>query len=123
FPTVQLSFLLSFFFFFQAEDGIRVFHVTGVDVCSSDLSKADGAVAAPTAGLHFTDDVLKSVKEKGIKTDFLTLHVSAGTFQPVTTENALEHAIHEEQVIITRQDIDSLLDERGMGRAVGTTSM
>src|SRR5690606_41577914 len=46
-------------------------------------SKADGAVAAPTAGLHFTDDVLQSVKEKGIKTDFLTLHVSAGTLQPV----------------------------------------
>lgn len=86
-------------------------------------SKADGAVAAPTAGLHFTDDVLKSLKEKGIKTDFLTLHVSAGTFQPVTTENALEHAMHEEQVIITRQNIDSLLDESRKVIAVGTTSM
>ncbi len=86
-------------------------------------SKADGAVAAPTAGLHFTDDVLKSVKEKGIKTDFLTLHVSAGTFQPVTTENALEHPMHEEQVIVTRENIDSLLDESRVIIAVGTTSM
>lgn len=86
-------------------------------------SKADGAVAAPTAGLHFTDEVLASVQQKGIKTDYLTLHVSAGTFQPVKTENALEHSMHEEQIIVTRKNIDLLLEEDRLVIAVGTTSM
>lgn len=86
-------------------------------------SKADGAVAAPTAGLHFTDGVLKSLHSKAIKTDFLTLHVSAGTFQPVKTENALEHTMHEEQVIISKQNVELLLEKERPVIAVGTTSM
>lgn len=86
-------------------------------------SKADGAVAAPTAGLHFTDDVLKSLHSKKISTDFLTLHVSAGTFQPVKTENALDHTMHEEQIIITKQNIELLLQKDRPVIAVGTTSM
>src|SRR5258708_25355341 len=55
-------------------------------------SKEDGAVAAPTAGLHFTDKVFTSLKEKNIVFDYLTLHVSAGTFQPVKVQNAVEHS-------------------------------
>ncbi|MBX2971308.1 MAG: S-adenosylmethionine:tRNA ribosyltransferase-isomerase [Cyclobacteriaceae bacterium] len=86
-------------------------------------SKADGAVAAPTAGLHFTDKVLKSLNSKAIKTDFVTLHVSAGTFQPVKTENALDHTMHEEQIIITKQNIELLLQKDRPVIAVGTTSM
>lgn len=86
-------------------------------------SQFDGAVAAPTAGLHFTDTVFEALKKKKIKTDFLTLHVSAGTFQPVKSEDALDHTMHEEQVIITRQNIENLLTDDSFVLAVGTTSM
>jgi S-adenosylmethionine:tRNA ribosyltransferase-isomerase len=82
----------------------------------------DGAVAAPTAGLHFTPTLLDGLKKKGIQTDFLTLHVGAGTFQPVKTENALAHTMHEEQVVVTRKSIESLLSGRKIV-AVGTTSV
>jgi S-adenosylmethionine:tRNA ribosyltransferase-isomerase len=85
-------------------------------------SHFEGAVAAPTAGLHFTDDVLKRIQEKEIETDFLTLHVSAGTFQPVKVENALEHTMHSEQIIISKQNILNLLSGKKV-IAVGTTSM
>jgi S-adenosylmethionine:tRNA ribosyltransferase-isomerase len=61
----------------------------------------EGAVAAPTAGLHFTLDVFESLKKKNISTDFVTLHVSAGTFLPIKTENALEHTMHQEQLVVT----------------------
>lgn len=86
-------------------------------------SHYEGAVAAPTAGLHFTDQVLAALAKKGIKKDFLTLHVSAGTFQPVKVENALEHPMHQEQIIITRDTILNLLQENKFIIAVGTTSM
>jgi S-adenosylmethionine:tRNA ribosyltransferase-isomerase len=82
----------------------------------------DGAVAAPTAGLHFTDEVLASLSHKGITSDFLTLHVSAGTFLPVKTDNAKNHTMHEEQVIVTRQNIVNLLREKKVV-SVGTTTM
>jgi len=85
-------------------------------------SKEDGAVAAPTAGLHFTEKVFNSLKEKRIAFDYLTLHVSAGTFQPVKVQNALEHSMHEEQIIVTRENIENLLKERTVV-AVGTTSL
>jgi len=85
-------------------------------------SHFEGAVAAPTAGLHFTDEVLQKIKAKGIALDFLTLHVSAGTFQPVKTENALEHTMHSEQIIISKQNIQHLLAGKKV-IAVGTTSM
>jgi S-adenosylmethionine:tRNA ribosyltransferase-isomerase len=81
-----------------------------------------GAVAAPTAGLHFTDDVIRSLTEKNIQTDFLTLHVSAGTFLPVKTEDALAHRMHEEQIVVTRTNILNLLSGKKVV-AVGTTSM
>jgi S-adenosylmethionine:tRNA ribosyltransferase-isomerase len=86
-------------------------------------SHYDGAVAAPTAGLHFTDNVFRDLKARGIDHTFVTLHVSAGTFQPVKTENALEHTMHHEQVVITKETITKILDPTKTIIAVGTTSM
>jgi len=86
-------------------------------------SRNEGAVAAPTAGLHFTEEVLKKLSLKGIKKDFLTLHVSAGTFQPIKTENVLEHPMHSEQIIATKDNIKNILDADDNIIAVGTTSM
>ncbi len=85
-------------------------------------SHQEGAVAAPTAGLHFTKQILDDLHAKGHSTEFLTLHVSAGTFQPVKVENALEHRMHKEQVVVTRKNIEALLAARSIV-AVGTTSM
>lgn len=82
----------------------------------------EGAVAAPTAGLHFTNDVLQALKQKGIATDYVTLHVSAGTFQPVKVQNAAEHTMHNEQVLISRNNINNLLQGKFI-IPVGTTSM
>ena len=81
-----------------------------------------GAVAAPTAGLHFTKQVLEEIIQKGIGMDFLTLHVSAGTFQPVKVDNAMDHEMHSEQIIISRRNIENILLDK-MIIAVGTTSM
>ncbi len=86
-------------------------------------SHYEGAVAAPTAGLHFTDLILDSLQRKGIEKDFLTLHVSAGTFQPVKAENAREHIMHHEQIIVTRKSIENLLKPNQFTVGVGTTSM
>lgn len=86
-------------------------------------SNHEGAVAAPTAGLHFTDRVFDALDKKGITRDFLTLHVSAGTFQPVKAENALDHVMHHEQITITRQTIENLLRHEQKIIPVGTTSM
>lgn len=85
-------------------------------------SQAAGAVAAPTAGLHFTEEVLQELKEKDIATDFLTLHVSAGTFRPIK-ESVEEHPMHREQLIIRKNNLHSLLTAAGPVIAVGTTSM
>jgi S-adenosylmethionine:tRNA ribosyltransferase-isomerase len=86
-------------------------------------SNNEGAVAAPTAGLHFTEDVFEQLSKKGIKSEFLTLHVSAGTFQPVKAENALDHVMHHEQISVTRQTVKNLLDHVQKIIPVGTTSM
>jgi len=86
-------------------------------------SHHEGAVAAPTAGLHFTDHVFQALKAKGIQTEFLTLHVSAGTFQPVKVQNAREHTMHNEQIVIRRDNIDTLLRGNRFIVPVGTTSM
>lgn len=85
-------------------------------------SKNEGAVAAPTAGLHFTPQVLKTLADKGVKEDFLTLHVSAGTFQPIKTEEITKHNMHAEQVIISRANIENIIRANRI-TAVGTTSM
>jgi S-adenosylmethionine:tRNA ribosyltransferase-isomerase len=86
-------------------------------------SHYEGAVAAPTAGLHFTEHVFESLTKKGIGHDFLTLHVSAGTFQPVKTENVEEHTMHAEQVVISLKNLDNLLAPDKFIIPVGTTSL
>ena len=86
-------------------------------------SHYDGAVAAPTAGLHFTPEVFDSLDKQKIGKDFLTLHVSAGTFQPIKTENVEQHEMHEEQIIVNRTNVDNLLTAGRMITAIGTTSM
>lgn len=85
-------------------------------------SKMDGAVAAPTAGLHFTNKIINQLEAKEIRTKYVTLHVSAGTFQPIKTEDIMEHPMHNEQVWIQRHTIESLISST-QTIAVGTTSM
>jgi S-adenosylmethionine:tRNA ribosyltransferase-isomerase len=85
-------------------------------------ARQQGAVAAPTAGLHFTPAVLDALAAQGTRTDFLTLHVGAGTFQPVKTANALAHPMHEEQLVITEQNLKNLI-AAPVVIPVGTTSM
>lgn len=85
-------------------------------------SKLDGAVAAPTAGLHFTNKIMEELEAKGIPVQYVTLHVSAGTFQPIKTENITQHPMHNEQVWIQRHTIESLLAS-SKTITVGTTSM
>ena len=86
-------------------------------------SEKKGAVAAPTAGLHFTQEVLQNLENQRIKQDFLTLHVGAGTFQPIKVENIIEHKMHNEQVVFTKKNIENLLVNLGNIIPVGTTSM
>ena len=89
-------------------------------------AKHEGAVAAPTAGLHFTDDVLQKLRNTGVKEVFLTLHVGAGTFLPVKTDNTEDHKMHAEYGIITPQAADIINQakkERHRIIAVGTTSL
>lgn len=83
----------------------------------------DGAVAAPTAGLHFTEQVFKKLDDRNIGRDFLTLHVSAGTFQPIKAQDPEDHVMHQEQIIISRANIHNLLAPGRFITAVGTTSM
>ena len=86
-------------------------------------SRIKGSVAAPTAGLHFTDAVLDGLRAKGVQTAEVTLHVGAGTFQPVKVANANEHTMHTEVIAVTRETIVALRDHIGDIVAVGTTSM
>lgn len=81
-----------------------------------------GAVAAPTAGLHFTEKVFDSLAKKGIRQDTLTLHTGAGTFQPVKTQNITDHPMHGEQFMISRSNIENLLSSM-LIVPVGTTSL
>ncbi len=85
-------------------------------------SSEEGAVAAPTAGLHFTDDILEELKQKGVKESFLTLHVSAGTFQPIKVDDARDHPMHSEQIEVDIQSIEEIVEAKKI-IAVGTTSM
>ncbi|MBA4055128.1 MAG: S-adenosylmethionine tRNA ribosyltransferase [Marivirga sp.] len=85
-------------------------------------SHYEGAVAAPTAGLHFTPEVFQALEQKKIMIDFLTLHVSAGTFQPVKVKDATEHPMHNEQIVVNRKNIENLLLNKFI-IPVGTTSM
>lgn len=86
-------------------------------------SKIKGSVAAPTAGLHFTKQVLESLKIKNIQTEELTLHVGAGTFQPVKTADIADHQMHTEVISVHKSTIQQLLHHAGIIIAVGTTSV
>jgi S-adenosylmethionine:tRNA ribosyltransferase-isomerase len=86
-------------------------------------SKIKGSVAAPTAGLHFTDNVFDSLKQKGIKVAETTLHVGAGTFQPVKTQLVNDHEMHTEYISFDKAFIDKISDHRENIIAVGTTSI
>ncbi|MBQ2403485.1 MAG: S-adenosylmethionine:tRNA ribosyltransferase-isomerase [Prevotella sp.] len=86
-------------------------------------SKIKGSVAAPTAGLHFTPEVLKDIDQHDIEREELTLHVGAGTFRPVKAEVISDHDMHTEYVSVSRHTIERLLAHNGQAIAVGTTSV
>ncbi len=86
-------------------------------------SKQEGAVAAPTAGLHFTDTLLEAIRQQQIPLQYLTLHVSAGTFQPIKEEVIQHHPMHSEQVVVSQENVRELLRPDRQIIAVGTTSM
>jgi len=97
-----------------------------VDRYQTTYAKNAGAVAAPTAGLHFTKEDFLKFKEKKIKYNFLTLHVGSGTFQPVKTKNIDEHEMHYENFNITEQLKEQIFQTKKIGGrviAIGTTSM
>ena len=88
-------------------------------------AKYEGSAAAPTAGLHFTDELLEKIKEKGVEIANVTLHVGIGTFRPVKVENIEEHDMHSEHYYIKKEDADKINNARKNGGriiAVGTTS-
>jgi S-adenosylmethionine:tRNA ribosyltransferase-isomerase len=90
------------------------------------FAEREGAVAAPTAGLHFDKALLKSLEQQGINHTFVTLHVGAGTFQPVKTEQIIEHKMHSEYFEIDQNTIDKINQTKKNGRriiAVGTTAV
>lgn len=89
-------------------------------------SKVLGAVAAPTAGLHFDNAMLEKLKAKGVDMAFVTLHVGAGTFQPVRVDTIEEHKMHAEYAEVSQEVVDKILATKALGKrviAVGTTSV
>jgi S-adenosylmethionine:tRNA ribosyltransferase-isomerase len=86
-------------------------------------SKIKGSVAAPTAGLHFTGAVMRSLKQKHIQTAELTLHIGAGTFQPVKSTDVADHQMHTELFVVSKTTIENLLHRLGSIVAVGTTTV
>ncbi|MCI5630307.1 MAG: tRNA preQ1(34) S-adenosylmethionine ribosyltransferase-isomerase QueA [Romboutsia timonensis] len=88
-------------------------------------SKHNGSAAAPTAGLHFTDELLEKIKEKGVDLAFVTLHVGLGTFRPVKVDDVLEHDMHSEYYMVTQEAADKINRAKENGHrviTVGTTS-
>ena len=125
------------------EDGVRVLRFSG-DITIGEMplppyirekltdneryqtvyAREDGSVAAPTAGLHFTPELLDAVKARGVAVDFITLHVGLGTFRPVKVENIAEHKLHSEYYTIPQSAVDTIeRTKSGGGRviSVGTT--
>lgn len=89
-------------------------------------AEVPGSVAAPTAGLHFTEDVLQKIKAKGVEVCYLTLNVGPGTFQPVRAENILEHKIHREYYEVPQPTVETIKKAKRQGKnivAVGTTTV
>jgi S-adenosylmethionine:tRNA ribosyltransferase-isomerase len=90
------------------------------------FARNDGSVAAPTAGLHFTDSLLNKIREAGVKICFVTLHVGPGTFLPVKAENLSEHKMHEERFVLGEETICAVNDAKKSGArviAAGTTTV
>ena len=90
------------------------------------FARQAGAVAAPTAGLHFDEAMLQALRDKGVRLAYVTLHVGAGTFQPVRAEHIHEHAMHSERYEIPQATVDAIAQTRAAGGrviAVGTTSL
>ena len=88
-------------------------------------SKHNGSAAAPTAGLHFTDELLQQIKDKGVDIAFVTLHVGLGTFRPVKVDDVLEHDMHSEYYMVTQEAADKINKAKENGHrviTVGTTS-
>ena len=88
-------------------------------------AKNEGSSAAPTAGLHFTEELLQKIKEKGVEIANVTLHVGIGTFRPVKVENVEEHDMHSEHFYIKQEDVEKINKAKREGKrviAVGTTS-
>lgn len=96
---------------------------TDRDTYQTVYSEKEGAVAAPTAGLHFTPAVLNALAQQGIGHDYLTLHVGAGTFQPIKTDDVRQHFMHTEEIVYTAANLRNLLGRIGHIIPVGTTSM
>ena len=89
-------------------------------------AEKQGAVAAPTAGLHFDEDLIKQLKQKGVAMDFVTLHVGAGTFSPIRVDNIIEHQMHSEWFEVPQSVVDLVAKTRAKGGrviSVGTTSV
>ena len=89
-------------------------------------ARNEGAVAAPTAGLHFDDAMMQQLRDKGIETAFVTLHVGAGTFQPVREDNITDHVMHSEWLNVSEETCDIVNAAHARGNrviAVGTTSV
>ena len=86
-------------------------------------SKIKGSVAAPTAGLHFTDDVLRAIEARGIEREEVTLHVGAGTFKPVKSKEIYGHEMHTEYIVVHRHTLVNLIKYECKAIAVGTTSV
>ena len=90
------------------------------------FARVAGAVAAPTAGLHFDESMLQTLRKQGVKLAYVTLHVGAGTFQPVRTEHIHDHTMHSERYEIPQATVDAIAQARAAGGrviAVGTTSL
>ena len=85
-------------------------------------SKNEGAVAAPTAGLHFTKNTFKNINNMKINRDYFTLHVGIGTFKPIQNKNIIKHNMHSEDVIFTKKNLYNILSHKNI-TAVGTTSL
>lgn len=86
-------------------------------------AEKEGAVAAPTAGLHFLDAQLKELQEQGQELAYLTLHIGAGTFRPVKADKLVHHDMHQERIVIGKDTLQQLIDTKGAIISVGTTSL
>ena len=104
----------------------RKSNITDLKNYQTIYASAEGSVAAPTAGLHFSEQVLQKLRDKNVQIDFVTLHVGAGTFLPVKTDNIKDHKMHSEICCLSQETADKIKETKKNGNkviAVGTTSL